>query len=88
MAQYCRYCAFCINGDVPYCTDHEMELSESAIKRVNRCPDFVLSELGDVDSGRRYTPRHHAPSRAKDRDAEQLDFSSILSESTVSHTFN
>lgn len=55
--QYCRYCAFCFNGDVYYCNIYSKPLSESAVKRENKCSNFVLSELGDVDTGKRYQPR-------------------------------
>ena len=55
--QYCRYCAWCIEGDVFYCTDHDEPLTRSQIKRANNCKDFALSELGDVETGKPYQPR-------------------------------
>ena len=57
--QNCRYCAFCIPTDVDsyYCTDHRQEMSVSKIKHTNHCPDFALSELGDVDTCNVYKPR-------------------------------
>ena len=57
MKQYCRYCAFCCYGDVPYCTDHEQVLSESKLRHENTCKDFSLSDLGDVETGKPYSPR-------------------------------
>lgn len=57
MRKYCRYCAFCINGDTYYCTEHQ-EVSGN-VKQAIQCPDFVLSELGDVDTGKQYKPRKH-----------------------------
>lgn len=57
MNQYCRYCAFCINGDAYYCTSKETLLSKSGVMRANKCSDYQYSELGDVDSGRHYSPR-------------------------------
>lgn len=55
MRKYCRYCAFCISGDAYYCTEHKEALGN--VKQVTQCPDFVLSELGDVDTGKQYKPR-------------------------------
>lgn len=55
--QYCRYCAWCIDGDAFYCTDHDVVLSETQIKRPNKCKDFALSELGDIETGKPYHPR-------------------------------
>ena len=55
--QYCRYCAFCINGDCYYCTAQERVLTPAETRRVRVCKDFALSDLGDVDSGKRYKPR-------------------------------
>ncbi len=53
--KYCRYCAFCINGDGYYCTRHDKELSR--VDRVTSCPEFAMSELGDVDTGKPYRGR-------------------------------
>ena len=53
--KYCRYCAFCINGDCYYCTDHNKVLNR--VDTPTSCPDFVMSELGDVDTGKPYKPR-------------------------------
>lgn len=55
--KYCRYCAFCINinGDCYCCTYHEKTLH--CVDRVTSCPDFVMSVLGDVDTGKPYKPR-------------------------------
>ena len=59
--KYCRYCAFCINGDAYYCTDHNKVLKN--VDRPTNCLDFVMSELGDVDTGKPYKPRE--PHEAK-----------------------
>ena len=53
--KYCRYCAFCINGDAYYCTDRDKVLNR--VDRPTNCPDFVMSKLGDVDTGKHYNPR-------------------------------
>lgn len=52
--KYCRYCAFCIAGDCYYCTYHNKELRR--IDRVTDCKEFVISELGDVETGNPYKP--------------------------------
>ena len=70
MTQYCRYCAFCICGDVLYCTSKEMILDEKQIRRVNHCKDFALTSVGDVLTGRPYTPRKGKP--IKSDEVEQL----------------
>lgn len=62
MKQYCRYCSHCILGDCFYCTVFDMELSESRIKRLNKCKEFNLCELGDVESADS-TSREHQESR-------------------------
>lgn len=53
--KYCRYCSFCIYGDVYYCTCHEKVLKR--IDKPTSCEDFEESELGDVETGRKYQPR-------------------------------
>lgn len=53
--KYCRYCAFCINGDCYYCTCLEKVLTN--VNRPTNCEEFVMSELGDVDTGKPYKPR-------------------------------
>ena len=72
ITQYCRYCAFCIYGDVPYCTDHGDVLTDKGIRQVNHCKEFALSALGDVITGRKYTPRKGKP--LKPDEVEQLRF--------------
>ena len=61
MTQYCRYCAYCFEADDYRCSNHpkglEPHWSEADIKKVNKCKNFVLSELGDIITGRPYRPR-------------------------------
>ena len=61
MKQYCRYCAFCFEADDFRCSNHpegkQPHWSESDIKRANNCPNFEMSDLGDVITGRKYKPR-------------------------------
>ena len=57
MTQYCRHCAFCFEGDGYHCSDKNICLSEKQIRQANTCKDFVLSELGDVITGKAYKPR-------------------------------
>lgn len=59
--QYCRYCAFCFEADQYRCSaeinGQQLYMTERDIKRPNKCPEFKLSELGDVITGRQYKPR-------------------------------
>lgn len=61
MKQYCRYCAFCFEADQYRCSaeinGQQLYMTERDIKRANKCPEFELSELGDVITGRQYKPR-------------------------------
>ena len=66
MHQYCRYCAYCIEGDCFYCTEHEEVLSERQIRRVNHCKNFTLG-IDDIITGRQYKPR-----KPKKVEGEQL----------------
>ena len=53
--KYCRYCSWCVYGDQYYCGCHD-----KVLKRVDKptsCEDFHESELGDVETGKKYTPR-------------------------------
>lgn len=72
MKQYCRYCAFCIEGDCYICTLHEKELNEDKIKRSNKCSDFDLSVMGDIITGKQYKPRE--PRKPDDVRNLQLKF--------------
>ena len=55
--QYCRYCAHCFEGDCFYCNAKEKVLSREDIRRTNNCAEYVVSELGDVETGKQYVPR-------------------------------
>lgn len=59
MRQYCRYCAHCFEADDYRCSNHpkgkEPHWTEEQIKRVNKCPNFELSD--DIITGRSYRPR-------------------------------
>lgn len=61
MKQYCRYCAFCFEADDYRCSNHpkgeEPHWTEADIKRVNKCKNFIYSDLGDIITGRQYHPR-------------------------------
>lgn len=59
--QYCRYCAFCIEGDSVYCTNYDTLMTEKAAKQVNHCKAFALSDAGDIFTGRKYVPRKSKP---------------------------
>lgn len=53
--KYCRYCSWCVNGNAYYCGCHDKLLKH--VDRPTNCKDYHESELGDVDTGRRYSPR-------------------------------
>ena len=63
MKQYCRYCAHCFQADEDEfrCSDHpkgeQPHWNRAQINRENHCPNFDLSDLGDVETGKQYTPR-------------------------------
>lgn len=78
MKQYCRYCAFCFEGDGYHCSDKDTCLSERQIKRANTCKNFALSELGDVVTGKAYKPRVKTEKHYKG----QLTFEDIINGDT------
>lgn len=63
MKQYCRYCSFCFDADEFRCSNHpegkELRMTRQQINRENHCPNFALSDLGDVETGRQYKPQQH-----------------------------
>lgn len=62
MNQYCRYCAHCFQADEDEfrCSDHpkgdQPHWTRKQINHQNHCPNFVLSDLGDVETGKKYDP--------------------------------
>ena len=76
MRQYCRYCVHCIEGDVFFCTDDERTMSEAEIKRVNNCPNFMLTE--DIITGREYASRERKPKEKQvAEEMQQLSFEEV-----------
>ena len=61
LKQYCRYCSFCFAADDYRCSNHpngfEPHWTREQINRQNNCPNFDLSPLGDVDTGKMYKPK-------------------------------
>ena len=61
MKQYCRYCAYCFEADGFQCGNHprgeEPHMTREQINRANTCPNFILSDNGDVETGKQYKPR-------------------------------
>lgn len=61
MPQYCRYCAYCFEADDFRCSNHpdgeEPHWTRQQINQANHCPNFALSDLGDVETGSPYRPR-------------------------------
>lgn len=70
MKQYCRYCAHCFLADDYRCSDHPKGLhphwTREQVNRPNHCPNFALSELGDVETGKMYQPRTERKGNALD----------------------
>lgn len=68
--QYCRYCAYCFEADDYRCSNHpkgkEPHWSRDQINRENNCPNFQLSVLGDVETGKPYRPRVKKYGRLRD----------------------
>lgn len=61
MNQYCRYCAFCFDMCDTYgCSNHpkgeQPYMNRNQINRKNNCPNFTLTDLGDVETGKPYRP--------------------------------
>lgn len=69
--KYCRYCDHCICGDAYYCTEFDKVLNN--VKSAVSCSEFVLSALGDVDTGKQYAPREKSVSATHSSDL-QLKF--------------
>lgn len=58
MKQYCRYCAYLVVGDWPYCEKKERLIGEKVAKHVNECPDFVLNPVDAFQENEKgYRPR-------------------------------
>jgi hypothetical protein len=76
MAQYCRYCVFCFEADDFRCSNHPKKLephwTREQINRQNHCPNFELSDLGDVETGMTYQSRKHQPRKLKRNDGQQM----------------
>ena len=70
MKQYCRYCSFCFASDDYRCSYHpkglEPHWTREQINRLNHCPNFDLSPLGDVDTGKMYQPRKERKKQVMD----------------------
>ena len=85
MKQYCRYCAFCFQYDenVFHCSDHpqgeQPEFSREQINRENHCKNFALSDLGDAETGKPYSPRKpYRKRREKTEEADQTVMSDFI----------
>lgn len=76
MKQYCRYCAFCFDADEYRCSNHpegkQLRMTRAQINRANTCPNFALSDLGDVETGKPYRAREFPYRKHEKREYEQL----------------
>ena len=57
MKQYCRYCAELKNGDAFYCEVKEEVLTESQIKRPNKCKHYAY--CGFDENGFEHNPKEY-----------------------------
>lgn len=57
MAQYCKYCAHCIEGDCFFCVYKDEVLGDKQIHYTNKCEHYIESELGSIVDGKKYKPR-------------------------------
>lgn len=71
MKQYCRYCAFCIETDGYYCTDHCRFIADSSIKSANNCKEFAYCGM-DIITGKDHEPKDYQQRRRKTNDGEQI----------------
>lgn len=82
MKQYCRYCAHCFEADDFRCSNHPKGLqphwTREQINRENHCPNFALTDLGDVETGKAYRPREQ--NRKRRRLIDYLDGEQIKME--------
>ena len=79
MKKYCRYCAFCFDAGDYRCSNHpdgkQPHWTEKQIKREINCKNFVLSDLGDVITGKQYRPRYvNTNGKSEEKKFEQLSF--------------
>jgi hypothetical protein len=74
MTQYCRYCcnASLIDDDLAHCNVKDIELGPPALKRSNRCKDFLFCELDVLTQTRIYQPRVAKPPAEAPEDAGQM----------------
>ena len=76
MKQYCRYCAHCFDADDFRCSNHpkglQPHMTRAQINRPNKCKNYVLSELGDVETGRQYRPAKSVEERKQEKYIQSL----------------
>lgn len=84
MKKYHRYCAYCFEADDYRCSNHpegkQPHWTEEQVKRETSCRNFVLSDMGDVITGRKYHPRNNTRKRDSNLNVqfEQLSFGNQL----------
>ena len=66
--QYCLYCVSCLyyEGKLE-CDKLEKPLTKNQAQRLNHCPDFVLSPMGNAITGKKYRPQRWKWVRNYDR---------------------
>lgn len=54
--QYCRYCGYCVYGDVVWCDKLDKSMAESTAKRANTCKHFIFCESDVFNPEHKYKP--------------------------------
>lgn len=71
MKQYCRYCGFCSEGDVYYCSAKSKVLPASALIRPNNCNDYGDCGI-DIVTGKEHEPKDQKKRKKPVEDGEQM----------------
>lgn len=75
--QYCRYCAFCFEADDFRCSNHpegkQPHMTRAQINRENHCVNFAPTDLGDVETGKKYRPRVQYRQRQKIKNDDEYE---------------
>ena len=79
MKQYCRYCAFCFEGDCYCCSALNKTLGDKQIKRPNKCKEFAMLNE-DVITGKEYKPREHK--REHNKPKIKIESATLFEEAT------
>lgn len=71
MHRYCKYCAYCCEGDVYYCTKRQKVLTEPALKRTTSCPYYAYCAI-NIITGKAHSMKTIRRQIKEDNGSEQL----------------